>query len=121
MARKRSIRAMLAPLFVVPLVSLLALWGFAASVTVLNALREHDFTTENNLYGGQAQALGLQLSLERSQVIVWLSGPKAPVGPLTRQRVATDHVIQAFRHGVHAGPNVLTPPAKRALDSFNAA
>ncbi len=51
---------MLAPLFVVPLVSLLALWGFAASVTLLNALREHDFTTENRLYGGQAQLLGLQ-------------------------------------------------------------
>jgi hypothetical protein len=46
---------MLVPLFVVPLVSLLALWGFAASVTLLNALREHAFTTENQRYGGQAQ------------------------------------------------------------------
>ena len=64
---------MLAPLFIVPLVSLLALWGFAASVTLTNALREHDFTTENQRYGGQAQTLGLQLAQERSAAFVWLS------------------------------------------------
>ncbi len=111
---------MLAPLFVVPLISLLALWGFAASVTLLNALREHDFTTENRLYGGQAQLLGLQLATERSQVFVWLSSRhKAPFGSLIAQRRATDAAVTAFRRGASARPGTLPVAAQRALASFN--
>src|SRR5215470_17714313 len=98
--RQRSIRAMLAPLFVVPLISLLALWGFAASVTLLNALREHNFTSENHLYGGQAQTLGLQLALERSQEYVWLTSRHQTLSPsLIAQRKATDMAVDAFRDG----------------------
>jgi signal transduction histidine kinase len=118
--RQRSIRAMLAPLFVVPLISLLALWGFAASVTLLNALREHNFTTENHLYGGQAQKLGLQLALERSQVYVYLSsGHKAPFGSLIAQRKQTDKAVAAFRRGASARPGTLPSAAQSALASFN--
>ncbi len=111
---------MLAPLFVVPLISLLALWGFAASVTLLNALREHDFTTENHLYGGRAQMLGLRLATERSQVFVWLSSKqKAPFGSLIAQRRATDAAVTAFRRGASARPGTLPAAAQRALASFN--
>jgi hypothetical protein len=119
--RQRSIRAMLAPLFIVPLVSLLALWGFAASVTLLNALREHDFTNENRLYGGQAQQLGLDLSLERSQVFVWLSGPNAPASQLQHQRRLTDQAMAAFQRGVKAGPPMLMTSVRSVLPGFNAA
>jgi signal transduction histidine kinase len=118
--RQRSIRAMLAPLFVVPLVSLLALWGFAASVTLLNALREHDYTTENRLYGKQAQVLGLQLATERSQAFVWLSSKHAaPFESLTPLRKATDAAVAAFRRGASARPGTLPTAAQRALTSFN--
>ncbi len=111
---------MLAPLFVVPLISLLALWGFAASVTLLNALREHNFTTENHLYGEQAQQLGLRLALERSQVFVWLSSRhQAPFGSLIAQRRATDAAVTAFRRGASARPGTLPAAAQRALASFN--
>src|SRR5258708_1960339 len=104
----RSIRAMLAPLFVVTLVSLLALWGFAASVTLLNALREHDFTSENELYGGQAQLLGLQLTQERSTVFVWLSGGRQiSFAMLVGQAKATDAAIAAFERGVQHAPGTL--------------
>lgn len=111
---------MLTPLFVVPLVSLLALWGFAASVTLLNALREHNFTTENRLYGGQAQLLGLQLATERSQVFVWLSSRhKAPFGSLIAQRRATNAAVAAFQSGASARPGSLPSAAQSALASFN--
>src|SRR5215470_748574 len=114
--RQRSIRAMLAPLFVVPLISLLALWGFAASVTLLNALREHNFTTENHLYGGQAQLLGLQLATERQQVYIWLSSRhKAPFDSLIAQRQATDAAVVAFRRGASERPGTLPVAAQRAL------
>src|SRR6202011_130957 len=71
--RQRPVRVLLALLFVVPLASLLALWGFAASVTVSNAIQEHNFNTENRLYGGWAQAVGTQLAQERLQSFDWLS------------------------------------------------
>ncbi len=121
-ARLRSIRAMLAPLFIVPLVSLLALWGFAASVTLLNALREHDFTTENQRYGGAAQLLGLQLAQERSAVFVWLSGNRRePATALNKQRQMTDAAVAAFQHGVRGGGSMMLPQAKHALSDFSAA
>lgn len=117
-ARRRSIRALLALLFVVPLVSLLALWGFAASVTLHNALQEHNFTTEDRLYGESAQTLGFELALERSQSFVWLSsGRKTPIGPLLAQRRATDAAVAAFQAGVNANPGIILPSAKPALAS----
>src|SRR5215813_14099987 len=120
--RRRSIRAMLTPLFVVPLVSLVGLWGFAASVTLLNALREHDFTTENQRYGLQAQALGLQLAQERSAVFVWLSRPhQQPASALTMQTQTTDAAITAFQRGVHTGSNMSLRSAGRALANFDSA
>ena len=63
--RQRSIRVLLTAIFIVPLASLLGLWGFAASVTVSNAVREHNFNTEDRLYGGWAQSLFTQLAEER--------------------------------------------------------
>lgn len=116
--RRRSIRALLALLFVVPLVSLLGLWGFAASVTLHNALQEHNFSTEDRLYGGPAQTLGIELALERSQSFVWLSsGRKTPVGPLLAQRRATDAAVAGFQAGVNANPGIILPAAKPALAS----
>ncbi len=113
---------MLGPIFIVPLVSLLALWIFAASVTLLNALREHDFTTENQRYGGAAQVLGLQLAQERSAVFVWLSSKhKTSPNTLRNQRILTDSAIAAFQHGVKGGPSVLLPAAHRALNQFTSA
>jgi nitrate/nitrite sensing protein/histidine kinase/DNA gyrase B/HSP90-like ATPase len=120
-ARRRSIRAFLAPIFVVPLVSLLALWAFAASVTVLNALHEHNYTAENKLYGARAQTLGLELVLERSDVFVWLSsGRKEPVASLHAQRRATDAAVAAFENGVRSGSGLIMTSARPALARFTA-
>jgi signal transduction histidine kinase len=113
---------MLTPLFVVPLVSLIALWGFAASITLLNALREHDFTTENQRYGGQAQALGMQLAQERSAVFVWLSSRHhQPATALTKQLQMTDGAIAAFQRGVHTGSNMSLRSAGPTLANFDKA
>jgi signal transduction histidine kinase len=120
--RRRSIRAMLTPLFVVPLVSLVALWGFAASVTLLNALREHDFNTENQRYGFQAQLLGLQLAQERSAVFVWLSSKnQEPASKLAGQLKMTDRAIAGFQHGMHVGNNMSVRLAGHALANFDKA
>ncbi len=117
--RQRSIKTLLALLFIVPLVSLLALWAFAASVTVISAVREHNYTSENKHYGGAAQALGLQLAEERSEVFVWLSGGrKTPIGQLITQRKATDKAVASFEHGVSAKPGMVPRSARPALAHF---
>jgi signal transduction histidine kinase len=117
--RSRSIRAMLAPLFVVPLISLLALWAFAAGVTVLNAWREHNFTSENHLYGAQAQMLGLALTQERAGAYAWLSGGREmSFSMVIGERKATDTAVRAFEHGVRYAPGTLPPTARDALASF---
>src|SRR5260221_5714208 len=77
--RQRSVRVLLALLFVIPLASLLALWGFAASVTLSNAIQAHNFNTENGLYGGGAQTDVTQLPPEGLPSLRWLSrGRLAP-------------------------------------------
>src|SRR5215472_12249859 len=91
LARPQSIRALLAILFVVPLISLLALWGFAASVTLINAVQEHNFNVEDQLYGKPAQMLGFDIAQERAASFTWLTardGP--PPASLLAQRRATD-------------------------------
>ena len=115
-SRQRSIRLWLAALFVIPLASLLALWGFAASVTLHNAIQEHNFSREDQLYGGAAQVLGEHLALERLQTFVWLSsGGVAPTGPMFAQRQATNAAVTAFRKGVAASPGPSLPAARPAL------
>jgi signal transduction histidine kinase len=118
--RQRSIRALLIAIFIVPLASLLGLWGFAASVTVSNAIQEHNFNTEDRLYGGWAQSLFRQLAQERLQAYEWLSaGPHGSDQAYLAQQRATDVAVSAFRKGLSSGPPIV-PAARPALASFNA-
>jgi signal transduction histidine kinase len=115
---QRPVRALLAMLFVVPLASLLALWGFAASVTLSNAIQAHNFNTENGLYGGWAQAVVTQLAQERLQSFEWLSsGGVTPKQPMLAQQRATDTAASSFRRGVNANPGLILPSARPALQN----
>ena len=117
--RQLPIRVLLALIFVVPLVSLLALWGFAASVTVSNAIQEHNFSAENRLYGGAAQVLARQLELERLQTFVWLSsGRRTSKAPMLKQFQATDAAVTAFRNGINTSPGMIGQSSQPALHAF---
>jgi signal transduction histidine kinase len=118
--RQLPIRVLLALIFVVPLVSLLALWGFAASVTVSNAIQEHNFSAENQLFGGAAQVMDTQLEKERLQAFDWLSsGRTTSKAPMLAQFHATDVAVTAFRNGINVSPGIgpSTWPALRAFES----
>jgi signal transduction histidine kinase len=120
--RQRPVRALLALLFIVPLASLLALWGFAASVTLSNAIQAHNFNTEDGLFGGGAQAVVTQLAQERLQSFEWLSsGGAAPKQPMLAQWRATDAAVSSFRRGVNANPGLIEPSARPALQTAFAA
>src|ERR1700722_8812633 len=117
--RQRSIRVLLSAIFIVPLASLIGLWGFAASVTVSSAIREHNFKAENTLYGGSAQGLGTQLGQERLLAYEYLSsGRRMPVAPLLAQFKLTSAGISALMKGVQAGPGLFQASAWPALTTW---
>ncbi len=117
--RQRSIRVLLTVIFIVPLASLLGLWGFAASVTVSNAIQEHNFNTEDRLYGGWAQSLFTQLAQERLQAYEWLAaGHHGSDQAYLAQQRATDAAVTAFRNGLSSGPPIVST-ARPALANFN--
>ena len=98
-ARTRSMRLTLTTLLIVPLVSLLALWGFAASVTLGNALRDRQY---NHLVSTGAKVydqLETRLAEERLQTFIWLStGRRSPVAPLDTARAQTNALLVSYRH-----------------------
>jgi signal transduction histidine kinase len=117
--RQRSIRVLLAAIFIVPLVSLIVLWAFAASVTVSSAIKEHNFKAENTLYGGSAQGLGTQLGQERLIAYEYLSsGRRMPEQALQAQFAKTQATIKQLVKGVEAGPGLMQASAWPALTAW---
>jgi signal transduction histidine kinase len=119
---QRPVRALLALLFAIPLASLLALWGFAASVTLSNAIQAHNSNTADRLYGGPAQAVLTQLAEERLQSFEWLSsGRVAAKQPMLAQQRATDAAVSSFRRGMNSSAGLIVPSARPALQNALAA
>ncbi len=96
-ARTRSIRTTLASLLVLPVVALIGLWALLASITVGNALTEHNDNRQADSIGSASDKLLAALEQERSQTFLWLSNPhRAPVSELTSGRRADDAEIAAY-------------------------
>jgi len=96
--RTRSIRLTLSGLLVVPLVSLVALWAFATSITLGSALREHDYNRLVALSSAPTNDLVNQVAQERLLTFTWLStDPRPSEFPLFASRHLTDVAISAYR------------------------
>jgi signal transduction histidine kinase len=116
--RTRSIRLTLAGLLIIPLISLVALWGYAASISVGNAIAKQNYDTQNTDTGAPSQALLVQLVQERLQTFVWLStGRLAPRAGMDAQRKRTDAAIARFRVGADAASGALSPEARQDLSA----
>src|ERR1700679_2065515 len=77
-ARPRSIRSTLISLMVVPLISLIALWAYAATSTIGGAFAQRAYDKENSATGGPDSALLDQLIQERTLTYIWMSGGRGP-------------------------------------------
>ncbi|MFA1541834.1 sensor histidine kinase [Actinomadura monticuli] len=84
-------------LLVVPLVSLVGLWSFAASVTLGPAVSKRTISQANDLIGLPGSTLSTQLQLERAQAVVYVGTGGRNGGALTAQRARTDAAEAAFR------------------------
>ncbi|GAB3659613.1 hypothetical protein GCM10027589_20870 [Actinocorallia lasiicapitis] len=71
--RTRSVRARLALLLVVPLVSLLGLWGFAAQLTLKDALNKFSISTTYDKVGVPGQEFVGALQYERAVSVAYMA------------------------------------------------
>jgi signal transduction histidine kinase len=117
--RQRSIRSTILILLVIPLLSLVALWVYAASSTVGGALTKRDADTLNKDIGAPLQGLLQALISERTDTFTWQSAHgRLPRTALDAQRVASDKAIAAFRVGEAASAGLqsaVDKPAAAAL------
>ena len=110
---------MLVGLLIIPLVSLVALWGFAASVTLADTVAKRNYDVQNNKTGGPSQTLLVQLVQERLQSFVWLgSGRHSSHAPVQLQRERTDAAFTAFHAGADAVRGLLGPAARQNLTAL---
>jgi signal transduction histidine kinase len=115
-SRPRPIRLTLVGLFVVPMLSLLALWGYAASVTLGNAIQERDYSAQDAMVGTPADTLAAQLTQERLQAFMWLSTDRQePVQPLAAAQQRTDAAVAALRRGADAARGVMFASGRAPL------
>jgi signal transduction histidine kinase len=95
-ARTRSIGSTLVGLLLVPLIALVALWGFLAASTLGDAFTER---SENQLVSGATLSTYVLLGTieqERVQAFLWLSSPRRPpAGQLDVSRNTTNSAIAA--------------------------
>ena len=100
-------------MLVIPLISLVALWAYAASSTVGGALAKRSADTVNSTIGGLLQGLVQQLDTERSDTFVWQSARGLlPRTTMDAQRAATDKAVVAFRAGAARVTGQLPAAAK---------
>jgi signal transduction histidine kinase len=94
--RNWSIRSKIIFLLMVPLVTLVALWGFATSLTVPPALNLLNAQTVADDAGLPGEALVTALQRERALSVVYLGGGTTTAA-LDQQRARTDEVANTFR------------------------
>jgi signal transduction histidine kinase len=117
MASGRSIRFKIATLLVIPLVSLVALWGFAASTTLGEALNLLKVQTIWVNVLSNTNALVSELQTERLASAELLSGTVTDPAALAASRARTDKIRQALveESSLPETQSALTPDMKARL------
>ena len=116
--RSRPIRVFLISMVAVPLVSLLALYGFAASITISNAISDHEYNVSAAALTSGVRGLIIGLPQERVQSYLWLiGGGTAPKTSLLAARKLVDQGIPGVRNALNAQQGRLSTQARSALNT----
>jgi signal transduction histidine kinase len=96
---QRSIRYTITLLLIIPLLSLVALWAYAASGTVGPALARQHSAALNNTVGQPILNLSVALQAERAQAFAWQAsgGRSMPQAQLRRLFGTTDAAVAAWK------------------------
>ncbi len=116
--RSRPIRVFLIGMLAVPLVSLLALWGFAASITVRSAISDHEYNVSAAALVSGVRGLIIGLPQERVQSYLWLiSDRTTPKASVIAARHLVDEEIPAVRAALNAQQGRLSAQSRSALNT----
>jgi signal transduction histidine kinase len=117
--RSRPIRVFLISMFAVPLVSLLALWGFAASITVSSAISDHKYNASATAIASGVRSLTVELPQERVQSYLWLlSGRTSSNASVLATRKAVDKGIPVARAALSAEQSQLSAASRSAQSTL---
>src|SRR5512146_1741118 len=120
--RSRPVRLFLISMFAVPLLSLVGLWAFATSITVPQAIADHQYYVNSEAVTGPAVgALTNGLPAEQEETYIWLlSGRQAAKAALVATRESNTKVLPAAEAMLRAGGGPLSAGSKRNLDALEA-
>src|ERR1700730_16091449 len=120
--RTRPIRLFLIGMFAVPLVSLVGLWAFAASVTVPDAVSDHNYNvTGLATTSPDVAPLTIPLPTEQHETYLWLlSGRRAAKSSLLATRETINRVLHGGEATLLAGSNQLSASSMADLNALEA-
>jgi signal transduction histidine kinase len=118
--RSRPIRLFLISMFAVPLVSLVGLWAFAASVTVPAAISDHEYNvTISALSDPGAITVAEDLPVEQEQTYLWLLGNRtASNASLLATRKTLDKALPGAEVALQSEDSLLSPTSKATLTAL---
>ena len=118
--QSRPIRLFLIGMLAVPLASLLALWGFAASITVSAALTDADYSSNTQATNAGVYLLISELPQERQETYLWLlSGRRSPRAPLLGTRAQVDKALPPAKAALLAGQGSNTSVLNALITDLN--
>ena len=120
--RSWPIRLFLVIMFAVPLVSLIGLWAFAASITVPEAVSDHNYNVNSvAVTSPDVAALTIGLPAEQQETYLWLlSGRQAPKSALLATRETITKVLPGAEAALLAGDNPPSASSKAHLNALEA-
>src|SRR6516164_6618091 len=116
--RSRPIRVFLIGMVAVPLISLLALYGFVASITVSSAISDHEYNVSAAALVSGVRGLIIGLPQERVQSYLWLiSDGTASKASMLDARHLVDQEVPAVRAALNAQQGRLSAQSRSALST----
>jgi signal transduction histidine kinase len=119
--RTRSARLTLVSLLLIPLLSLVALWGFTASITLGNVIRYQHYNAMFNTITGSVTSLEETLPVERALTLVWLGGDRRSTlvrAALVAARRNTDRITPQVRSSLMAVHGLFGAAAVAQMNIF---
>ena len=120
-SRTRSARLTLISLLLIPLLSLAALWGLTASITLGNVIRYQHYNTITTTIGPSVTALQETLPVESALTLVWVATKRQPgifQAELAAARRSTDKYVPAVRSAVIKVRGLINPRAVSQMNTF---
>jgi signal transduction histidine kinase len=117
--RSRPIRLFLISMFAIPLVSLVGLWAFTASITINSAISDHDYNVSIAAIDVGVKQLSLELPVEQQETYLWLATDrKTSEAPLLATRKLVNEAIPAAKTALMAENGELSAASRADLNDL---